>query len=819
MNFTFNSDLIQSGVWYPRPPETRLFRQVAIDSRKVFATGGVLFFCIRGERHDGHQFQDEAIEKGVRHLVVDHLPVPLRQDTFYLLVPDTLLSLQQLAAHHRSGMNARFFGITGSNGKTIVKEWLYTLLNHHYRVARSPRSFNSQVGVPLSLLLVEPGHDLALIEAGISRPGEMERLAAMIQPEVGIFTYLGSAHDEGFTDKRQKLAEKLKLFRGCSMLIVPATLTEAYPEEFAMLSARRLTWGYSEGADLVVLDARLSGEWRKVRFRFANKEYEYQLAHTDEASLHNSLSALLGAHVAGLAMDHILEGLAHLPTLTMRLEARAGRNGNLLINDHYNADPDSLRIALDLYTQRKGNLGGWIILSDMDETGLAPDERAHMVAAMLDPVPCDRISLIGNHAAEVASLLTRKAKVECFQNAAEFLERSDWEQVRDSAILIKGGRRFALEHISRRFVRYAHRTRLEINLSALSHNLRAFAGTLQKGVRLMVMVKASAYGSGSTEIARWLSSQRVDYLGVAYADEGVELRQAGVNLPILVMNADESAFPSLVSARLEPQIHSLQQLRELLHFLAPDDPLLHIHIKLETGMNRLGFSKEQFPDLLRLLNSSGQVKVASILSHLAAAEDATLDERSHVQAARFEDMARALSDGLGYRPIRHLLNSSGILRLPAYQYEMVRLGIGLYGVTAHPEQPTLRPALALRTLVSRVHTVPAGESVGYGQKGMAAHSRRIATLAAGYADGLLRLAGEGRFSVRIHGKSAPTVGAICMDMCMVDVSDIPEIKEGDEAMLFDEHYPIHHLAAALQTIPYEVLTNISARAPRIYFEE
>jgi Alr-MurF fusion protein len=820
VNTPLESTWIREGTWWPAPPEQTRFARVATDSRRLFQPGQTLFFCLRGPRHDGHRFIEEAWRQGVRAFVTDHRPPQALPDTCYLIVPDTLAALQTLAGAWRATLRAPLTAITGSNGKTMVKEWLYTLLREDYRIARSPRSYNSQVGTALSLLMAGPEHELIFIEAGISQPGEMDRLQKMIRPDIGILTSLGSAHDEGFPDRGSKLREKLLLFREVRALLVPADLVRTWPDAFAGLDGRLLTWSEQGPADLMMEQLEESPQGQTIYYRFREIQGFYHLPHAGAIARRNSLTCLLYALYLGADPRRIGEGMTHLPALTMRLETREGWQGNLVISDHYNADPDALGLALSFYAQRKGPLAGWIILSDLEESGLSAREQARLLSELLQCVPVDRITHIGQAGSELARQYRGEARVDHYPDVRSLLEAGILDETRHTAFLLKGARRFAFEAISRKLVRLSHNTVLEVNLGALSHNLLAYTRRLGPDTRTLVMVKASAYGGGSAEIARWLALQRVHYLGVAYADEGVELRRAGIGLPVLVLNVDETAFPLLVSHSLEPEIHSLTQLRALLHFLSPSDPVIPIHLKLETGMHRLGLEAGDLSELLRLIRDYGQVRVASVLSHLSASEDSRHDAFTREQARRFSELAGVIDEGLGYRPLRHLLNSSGILRFPEYHLDMVRIGIGLYGFDpAADPNLALRPALALRSRISRIHEVPAGESVGYGRRGIAEAARRIATVAIGYADGLLRLSGEGRYALRIRGREAPIVGAVCMDMTMVDVSAIPEAAVDDPVTVFDEDKPVSGLAAALHTIPYEVLTNIAPRVPRIYIEE
>ncbi|MBP6185376.1 MAG: bifunctional UDP-N-acetylmuramoyl-tripeptide:D-alanyl-D-alanine ligase/alanine racemase [Saprospiraceae bacterium] len=820
MNATIESSWISAGRWFPQPPASTSFNEVSIDSRRIFQPTSSLFFCLRGPRHDGHGYIQDAYFSGIRSFVVDHLPETVFPDCHYLIVPDTLAALQELAGAQRRQLMVPIVGITGSNGKTTVKEWLYALLKDDMTITRSPRSYNSQVGVALSLVLAHQEHELVIIEAGISLPGEMARLEKMIGPDIGILTNLGSAHDEGFEDRAGKLREKLALFNHSKKVLIPQSLLHDFPDAFTAIKGKLVTWSETRPADFQVIRVVDLINQQQITYQYKGACHTYSIPFTDEAARQNSIICLLLALELGISPEVLHERMAHLPAISMRLETREGWNNNLIINDYYNADLEALRIALAFFNQRRGNRGGWIILSDLDETGLDPPALNTRIVQLLEPITYERLTLIGENISGLALLLPDGIKVDIHRSTEDFLRITVLESAHHTAILLKGARRFGFEQISRRLVRLVHRTRLEVDLGAMSHNLRYYSGFLKPATRILVMVKASAYGGGSTEVARWLAFQRVHYLGVAYVDEGVELRKAGIKLPILVMNPDEAAFPLILEYGLEPEIHGHYQFQQFLNFLSTTEAVVSVHIKLETGMNRLGFAYEELPTLISQLKESTQIRVASVMSHLTGSDNPIHDQFTAQQADRFTALADMIEIGLGYKPLRHLLNSAGIRRFKHYQYDMVRLGIGLYGLDYEKNLPSpLLPAIALKSRITRIRNVPAGESVGYSRLSITDHPRKIATIAIGYADGLLRLAGEGRFWVLVRNVEAPTVGSVCMDMAMIDVSHIPDAQSGDDVILFDAQKPIGDLALALQTIPYEVLTNISSRVPRIYFDE
>lgn len=810
-----------SDTWSPSSPPDVWFAHVGNDSRRLKDPVNTLFFCIRGKRHDGHKFIEESYRSGVRHFVTERKVDGHFPNAYFLVVENVSLAFQKLAGQYRSLSGIPLTAITGSNGKTTVKEWLFHLYRSHTNPFRSPKSYNSQIGVPLSLTMMENRHSRGFIEAGISLPGEMEYLEAMIFPDTGILTSFGSAHDEGFADREQKLLEKLMLFRRCSRVIAPARVVSTYPEAFLHLQDRLLTWS-DDGlqADVMATATEIGGEAQQIQYTWGGVPGDFTLPFEGKPALENSLTCLLYALSDGLDPAYIHDRLHTLPSVVMRLEVREGWHDNMIINDQYNADPDSLDFALQFFQQHSSNRQGWLILSDLLETGISDEQISYRVAIMLSQYTWNKLTWIGKLGRYIQSHCRHLGTISIYPDTEAFIADLEQHQCRNTTILIKGARKFRLEKVSSRLIKLTHQTVVEVNTAALSHNLQSWSAITQPETRFMVMVKASAYGGGGTAIARWLAHQRVHYLGVAYADEGVELRKAGVETPIMVLNADEASFPAILNYRLEPEIHSQKQLLQLLAYLGPSEDNLSIHIKLETGMHRLGFEANELKLLADTLIQSPNLRVRSILSHLASSDDPEHDNLTHHQAEQFVNGANFLSQEFGYKPIFHLVNTSGIRRFPQYHFDMVRLGIGLYGYeSSKHDAADLRPAVAMYSTISRIHLVPAGEGIGYGFSAKANHDRQIATIAAGYADGILRLAGDGRFQVMIHGQRATTVGRICMDMFMVDVSAIPEAKPGDRVTIFDQNWPISHLCEALQTIPYEVLSIIPQRVPRVYIED
>jgi Alr-MurF fusion protein len=801
-----------------------------------------LFFAIRGQRHDGHQFLDEAYAKGIRHFVLSTLPA-LSTDfegANIWIVPDTLQALQRISAYHRSQFNYPVVGITGSNGKTIVKEWLFQLLQPNFSIIRSPRSYNSQIGVPLSVWGMRAEHQLAIVEAGISQQEEMEHLARIIQPKVGILTNIGAAHQEGFPSQKEKLSEKMRLFDGVDHLIaraddpkIMAALThwqQQHPDKKIWL------WGKSEanldGQEIAMwvddLEPEADGQARSIRVSFDDGiSIVTTLPFPDLASFENAMHALLAAYVLHrflLTNTPLIpidwgERLANLEPVAMRMSIKAGINRCTLVNDFYNNDIYALSIALQTAAQQALHRRRTLIISDILQSGLTPDTLYRQVANSLIDHQFNQVIGIGPAIRHLAHFLPTTIEQHWLPDTTTFLNEVNRFHFYDEVILIKGARQFEFERIARRLEQKAHKTTLEINLNALVHNLNVYVRQLRPGTRVMAMVKAAGYGSGAAEVGRLLEFHKIDYLGVAYADEGIELRQAGVKVPILVLNPEPSSFDAMWRYLLEPEVYSLAMLDDLLTYTG-HEKALRIHLKLDTGMHRLGFEPADIEALTVVLRQYPQLEVATVFSHLAASDAATHDAFTHRQASAFCHMYEQLVESLGYRPLRHLVNTGGIVRFPEYHFDMVRLGIGLYGIDSSGLQDQLQVVNTLKATISQVKTVEKGETVGYNRNsGQLEQPKKIATISVGYADGLLRLAGGGRYSVLIQQQLCPTIGNVCMDMTMIDVSNIPHVAAGDEVIVFGANPTANDLAATLQTIPYEVFTNIAERVQRVYVQE
>lgn len=786
-----------------RPVETLL-----TDSRQAVVGEGSLFFAMKGERHDGHIFLKELYQAGIRQFVVEiEVDVNGFPEANILRVDSSLEALQRIARQHREKFSIPVVGITGSNGKTIVKEWLFQALAPDFQIVRNPGSYNSQIGVPLSVWMMQPFHQLAIFEAGISQPGEMRKLQSIIQPTIGIFTNLGSAHDEGFRDRKQKCEEKAQLFKGVSKVIYCKD-HNLIDEVVRAKDIPALTWGKHVASDILIKETS-----ETINITHAGNTFQLTLPWHDEASKENVFHVMAFLLLQGYPPAVIKERLAALQPVPMRLELKQGINRCLLVDDSYNNDLAGLQISLNfLRTQRKAKRT--LILSDILQSGLSDAVLADRFVELIAAAGIQRFIAIG------PALAANRAKFPeglFYPNPESFLAELPALTFADEAILIKGARPFRFERIVERLQRKVHRTRMEVDLTAMVNNLNLFRRKLKPGVKVMAMVKAFAYGSGSEEVASLLQYHRVDYLGVAYADEGMDLRKNNITTPIMVMNPSEEGYQALLDFHLEPEIFSEGMLKSLVDFL--DGRECSVHLKLDTGMHRLGFDEAELPKTLELLQTHRNLKVVSAFSHLAGADSPEHDAFSREQVSRFNRMASLIEKVLGYRPLLHLLNSPGILRFPDFQYDMVRLGIGLYGIDPTFEgTQKLMPVATLKSIISQIKKIPAGDTIGYGRRGRAEKDMTLATIAIGYADGYSRSFSQGKGKVQVGGKLAPVIGNVCMDMTMIDISGIPA-KEGDEVVIFGPQLPIEQVASWIDTIPYELLASTSERVKRVFHTE
>ena len=813
-----------------------IITELLFDSRLLTSPGNTLFFSLKSNRNNGNKYIDELYNKGVRCFVVEESLSSLYPFSYFIVVEDTLKALQELAAHHRNNFFLPVIGITGSNGKTIIKEWLYQILSHEMSVARSPKSYNSQIGVPMSVWQLNELHQAAIFEAGISRPGEMQNLEKIIRPTIGIFTNIGEAHGKNFDNIRHKVEEKLKLFLKVDTLIYCSDHKEI-KEAVEKKNINTFSWSrkdnkadvqiYSiekgEGETIISAvrrnsqtqnDSQISGfsdsQIQKIRIPF-----------TDDASIENAIHCWLAAMRLGIPDNVIETKMQQLCPIEMRMELKSGINNCEVINDSYNSDFNSLTIALDFMNQHHHSKEKVVILSDILQSELKEEDLYENIAHLLRNKGVTSLIGIG----EAMSRQQNKFDINkiFYKDTKDFLTNHKIEDFHNQMILLKGARDFSFEKISRLLEEKAHESILEINLDSLVKNMNYYRSKLKSGTKLMVMVKAFAYGSGNFEVSNVVEFHRADYLTVAYADEGIELRRKGISLPIMVMTPEANTFESIIKNNLEPDIYSFRSLTLLEDAIKKlDKPLkspIGIHIKLDTGMHRLGFLKNDIDELLTRLKKNSNIIVKSVFSHLAGSDSEKFNDFTSLQINNFEEMSSKIIEAFPYKILRHILNSAGISRFTDYQYDMVRLGIGIYGVPPCDEdRGKLKNVVSLKTTIVQIKEYECGETVGYSRRGVINRKSKIGVVPIGYADGLKRQLGNGNACFYVNGKAAPIIGNICMDMCMIDLTDI-ECKENDTAILFDENHSIERIAEACDTIAYEILTSISQRVKRIYYHE
>ena len=801
------------------------------DSRKIVFPASSLFFAISGPRRDGHEYIKEAYARGVRNFVVkkDFITTAF-PDAVFLKVGDVLASLQTLAAFHRSRFTIPVIGITGSNGKTIVKEWLYQLLRTDYRIVRSPRSYNSQIGVPLSVWQMNEQHTLAIFEAGISTTGEMQQLANIIHPTIGIFTNIGEAHSEGFENNREKAKEKASLFADTKTLVFgreniqPALFPDTEDKSLFRNDTRFFSWSRQYDANLLIESEEKQKTHTDITAVYEGETTGITIPFTDRISIDNAITCWLVLLQMGYDQAVIQERMLLLEPVNMRMQLKKAINNCYLLNDSYSNDLSSLDLALDYLQQQAGNQQTTIILSDILQSGQYEEALYRDIAAQLSVRGIHRLIGIGASVSKYQNIFREVdagMQLSFFASTEEFLHQLTANHFRDEYILLKGARVFEFERISNWLEQKVHQTVMEINLTAMVHNLNEYQKQLKPDTRLMAMVKAFSYGSGSAEVARVLQFHKVDYLAVAYADEGIELRKAGISLPVMVMNADEAGFDALLSYNLEPEIYSFEIYAAFHKYLLQQGVQeFPVHLKFNTGMNRLGFEAADTGTLGKMLGENQTMAVKSVFSHLVASESAEHDGFTHSQFTVFAAVCKTMETLLGYTFIRHIANTGAIHRKPGYQLDMVRLGIGLYGVdSAEGDGLHLQTVATLKSTIAQVRKVKAGDTVGYGRKGKLERESIIATIRIGYADGFGRELGNGKGKVWLYGQLAPVVGQVCMDMTMIDVTDIPNAKTGDEVVVFGKELPVQQVAAWANTIPYEIMTGISQRVKRVYLEE
>ncbi len=797
-----------------------------IDSRSLCFPEETLFFALCTRRNDGHKYIDELYRRGVRSFVVEKIPQIRSYDgATFLLVDDTLAALQTLAGYHRCRFQIPVVAITGSNGKTTVKEWLYQLLSPDYNVCRSPRSYNSQVGVPLSLWLMDRHTDIALIEAGISHPGEMERLRRMIQPTVGVITNIGQAHQENFLSYDIKCTEKMQLFNECRTAVVNmcdnciARCSSAIPGQ-----VERVSWNTYENArpgdaTVIIRSVEKEGKRATVKFSYRDELGQYTIPFIDDAAIENSITCFVTCVSLKLNVEEICKRMARLEPVAMRLEVKDGKNGCTLINDSYNSDIHSLDIALDFMSRRPDmkQQRRTLILSDILQSGESPRSLYSRVAQMARNRDIDKVIGVGDEISSCAAYFP----MEChfFRTTDELLDSDVFRNLHDEFILIKGARQFRFDKLCDQLTLKVHQTILEVNLNNLVANLNYYRKFKRPETKMVCMVKASAYGVGAIEVSKTLQDHGVDYLAVAVADEGAELRKAGITANVMVMNPEMTSFKMLFDYRLEPEVFNFDILEALIR-AAEKEGITNfpVHVKLDTGMHRLGFNPDtDMPRLIERLQRQTAIIPCSVFSHFVGSDEDGFDEFSKQQFARFDRASQQLQAAYSHKILRHICNSAAIEHFPQYHLDMVRLGLGLYGINPRTNR-IIHNVATLKTTILQIRDVPAGDSIGYSRKTFVDRQSRVAAIPIGYADGLNRRLGNRNCYCLVNGQKAPYLGNICMDVCMIDVTDI-DCKAGDRVTIFGDDLPVTVLSDAIGTIPYEVLTGVSTRVQHIYIQE
>lgn len=806
-------------------------KRLLTDSRSFMNPHETLFIALVTSSGNGHTYIDELYQKGQRNFLISQ-PDVLSDERYaqgnFIVVPDTLEALRQLSIHHRKSFNMPVIGITGSNGKTIVKEFVYQLLRDNFHIVRSPKSFNSQLGVPLSVWTMDKAYDLAIFEAGISKPDEMARLEEIIKPNIVIFTGIGHAHQENFRSLEDKIEEKLKLAQHAQAIIYNDDQEPAIGHLIAKLppSVKRYQWSKTNPqAFLFVSNIEQTASNTQIAFTLDGQQptYRQNIPFTDKASVEDTIHAL--TTIALLKRELLFQPdlPLRLKPVEMRLEIKNGYRGNAIINDSYSNDLMSLEVALDFLQRRSkaSDAESVVILSDIYESGLPEESLYHEVALLLQRFNVQHLLAVGPQLALHRRSFGLIPKTRFYNTTTELLRANIIDNLHAACILIKGARRFMFETISERLVKQLHQTTLEVDLTAIRQNLSHFRSLIPPKCKMVCMIKAEGYGLGAFEMARTLEEAHIDYLAVAVADEGKYLRRMGIKCPIMVMNPDVNSWSTLISYRLEPEIYSLSLLHSFCEALDHHQVLdpYPIHIKCDTGMHRLGFMPSDLDKLCKELTHRRSITIASIFSHLAGADDPALDSYTEQQIATFQMMAQKITQSVGYKPLWHILNTAGIERFSEYHFDMVRLGIGVYGIDPVNNQ-SIHPAVKLTTTILQIKELAAGEHIGYSCKGIMQHAGRIAIIPIGYADGFSRKLSNGALSIYIDGVSCPTIGNICMDTTMLDVTNVPRLREGDRITLFGSpELPVQTIAKLMDTIPYEVLTGLSPRIQRIYYQE
>ncbi len=805
--------------------EKDIISEYLFDSRKVIFPKESLFFAIKTEQNDGHLYIDELIHKGVRNFVVSQkiVSTPLHKKCNFIQVEDPILALQKIAIHHRQQFSIPIIGITGSNGKTIVKEWLSSMLNEEFTIVKNPHSYNSQIGVPISILQLNNAHELGIFEAGISHPKEMECLEPIISPTLGIITNIGAAHSQYFNYEEEKLKEKLKLFSHCNQLIYcidhPLIHKTLAKDDYAHL--KKVSWGKS-----IETNYHISSLIKKrTHTEVVINDHSIEIPFTDEASIENTLHCVVCLHLLGYSFGSINQKLMELLPLQMRMEIKEANNHSIIINDTYSLDFNSLKVALDFLSSQKQFSKKSLIISDFLQSKPLQEKEYQEMAQLFQSHHLSQLIVVGRNFKKFQSIFASKNftfNTFFFNDTEELLGEIDSFEFLNEAILIKGARQFYFEKIVNTLQRKSHKTILLVNLPAIIHNLNYYRSKLHPSVKVIAMVKALSYGLGDVELINELQYHNVNYLAVAYVDEGVRLRKKNIHTPIIILGAEEHSFNSLIRYNLEPEIfnfHYLTELEKIVRYY-PELTDFKIHIKLDTGMRRLGFDSEDLDELIARLHNHPQLRIASIFSHLASAEDMEENAFTLQQIHNFTEMSEKIMKAFDYPIFRHLLNSAGISRFPEAQFDMVRLGLGLYGFSGVKEdRPNLQHPVTLKSVITQIKRIKKGDSVGYNRTFIASKEMTIGIVPIGYADGFFTELSNGIGTIIVHDKHVPIIGKICMDMCMIDLSEVGNAHIGDEAIIYGEDNRINEIAQRIQKTPYELLTAISKRVPRVYIME
>jgi alanine racemase len=809
---------------FSKNKENIAVKDILVDSRRLISPDGTLFFALVTKHNDGHKFVEKLYNRGVKYFVISKKEKFINnlQNASFFVVKDTLKALQDLAAFHRKQFNIPVIGITGSNGKTIIKEWLFQLLSPDKHIVRSPKSYNSQIGVPLSVWQINNTHDIAIFEAGISEPNEMDKLQPVINPTIGIFTNIGDAHSENFISKKQKTGEKLKLFTHSESLIYCSDhkdIKEVLISSEILKKVHSFSWGKESINRLIIKNVDRKEKFTTINGIYNNESISIEIPFIDSASVENATHCWALMLLMNYDNDVVTQRMKELQQVAMRLELKEGINNCSIINDAYNSDINSLNIAIDFLSQQNQHEEKVVILSDILQTGIQEYELYSKVNDLLISKGISKLIGIGHVISRNSDKFTLESYF--FPSTKVFLANYPMVNFSHQTILLKGARVFEFEQINNLLQQKLHETVLEINLNNLVSNLNYFKSLLKRDTQIMAMVKAFSYGSGSFEIANILQYHNINYLAVAYADEGVDLRKAGINIPIMVMNPEENAFDTMIKYQLEPEIFSFRALQLLERTIStnalPENKPVKIHVKLDTGMHRLGFNIEEIETLIKKIKSNKQIFVQSIFSHLSGSDKPELDYFTKQQIELFQKMSKHFDISFNHHITKHILNSAGIIRFPEAHFDMVRIGIGMYG-TEDINNTKLKNVISFKSTISQIKKIKKGESVSYNRSWIANNDTTIGIIAVGYADGLMRKLGNGKISLWIKDKPAQVLGDICMDMCIVDLSGI-DASEGDEVIVFDAKHKVSEFAEKAGTISYEILSRISSRVKRVYYYE